>query len=248
MAVGQDTARQGRGIVSWLRLDDGFTKHPKFAGWTTGQKWAWLEVMEYCARYETRGLIPVDLSIMPRSTTPGLLKKALAAGWIDVSEDGQKWVHDWEFYNPSGPADERVRAALEDTPEASANDIWKVVGGRRKDVLALVTRFRSGSQGGSREPGAEPVGNQGQGGSQVVPEVVPRVRTDAPATRPVPTVGSSEVERYSTKAVEESRNEARAAIAQMFPPTNGLAWSDGTPIDDLEPELDPDRTVEVDAA
>ena len=89
--------------MAWLRLDDGFTKHPKFSGWTPAEKWAWLEVMEYCARYGTGGRIPDDLSLMPRTTTEKLLAKALLSGWLDVSEDGSRSIHDWSIYNPKDP-------------------------------------------------------------------------------------------------------------------------------------------------
>lgn len=140
--------------MAWLRLDDGFTKHPKFSGWNGAQKWAWLEVMEYCARYETGGRIPDDPSILPRSTTPALLAKALDSGWLDVRDDGSKWVHDFEIFNPprlSGEAlDEVVFKLCSEHPDESANALANRVHGRRKEVLASIRRFRGGSQTGSQ--------------------------------------------------------------------------------------------------
>lgn len=152
--------------MSWLRIDDGFTKHPKFEGWTLAQKWAWLEVMEYCARYETRGRIPTDLSLMPRTTTPQLLALAEAAGWCDRVDEGGSpgsqtalWVHNWDEFNPprldEGELDQRVADAIAQHPDASANDIVRIVGGKRKPTLEAIRRFRTGANRGS--PGTSDV-------------------------------------------------------------------------------------------
>lgn len=219
--------------MAWLRLDDGFTKHPKFSGWTVREKWAWLEVMEYCARYSTGGVIPNDLSIMPRSTTQELLGKAIASGWIDeiadesatdreqiVSGKGGRSstdrernegsfvngsstlvIHDWEQYNPAEPLEERVRKALEEHPEASANEIASIVKGRKKAILAVVKRFRSGSP---EQPDVVPADGSASvpdedaepdvTGSPAVPESVTRADICARAgvTRPVPSLEDEE--------------------------------------------------------
>jgi len=89
--------------MSWLRIDDAFTTHPKFEGWPFSAKWAFLELMSYCARYRTRGRIPKDMTLLPRSTTIGLLTRAETSGWIDRAEDGSLWIHDFHKYNPSDP-------------------------------------------------------------------------------------------------------------------------------------------------
>lgn len=86
--------------MSWLRIDDGFPQHPKFESWKPVEKWAWLEMMAYCARFSTAGRIPSDAALWPRSVTPRLLDLALVSGWIDEREDGL-WIHDWEKYNPA---------------------------------------------------------------------------------------------------------------------------------------------------
>jgi hypothetical protein len=95
--------------VSWLRTDDGFTSHPKFEGWKPAEKWAFLELMHYCARYRTQGRIPNDLTLLPRSVTPKLLERAATSGWID-RRNGSAWIHDWEVYNPrDATAADRMR-------------------------------------------------------------------------------------------------------------------------------------------
>lgn len=166
--------------MSWLRLDDGFTKHPKFSGWPTAAKWALLELFEYCARYETGGVVPADLALLPRSTTSSLLARAEAAGWLDRRPDGQLIVHDWEVYNPPNSGlEEAVAAYLNEHPNASANDVAREVKGSRKRILAAVSRFRSGSESGS-ESGSRSVPN----GSESVTRAGARAR--AHGSRPVP--------------------------------------------------------------
>lgn len=85
--------------MSWLRTDDAFSSHPKFEGWTAADKWAFLELMHYCARYRTGGRIPNDLGLLPRSVTARLLNRAEASGWLDHRSDAL-WLHDWDIYNP----------------------------------------------------------------------------------------------------------------------------------------------------
>jgi len=89
--------------MPWLRIDDTFVHHPKFEGWPPARRWAWMELMSYCARYSTGGRIPNDLSILPRSVSESLLNHAEIAGWIDRDSSGDRWVHDWPKYNPADP-------------------------------------------------------------------------------------------------------------------------------------------------
>lgn len=89
--------------MSWVRTDDSFCQHPKFEGWPPARRWAWLEVMHYCARYQTGGRIPNDLSLLPRFCTKSLVNAAEKSGWVDRDSDGDLWIHDWEKYNPTDP-------------------------------------------------------------------------------------------------------------------------------------------------
>ncbi len=86
--------------MAWLRLDDGFASHPKFQGWSRGQKWALVELFLYCAKHKTEGIVPNDLELLPRAVTPTLLQQAVEAGFVDV-EEGVHSIHDWHVYNPS---------------------------------------------------------------------------------------------------------------------------------------------------
>lgn len=126
--------------MSWLRIDDNFQQHPKFAGWKPADKWAFFELMGYCAKYKTRGRIPDDLGILPRTVTRRVIKMAQSSGWVDTAEDGSLWIHDWLVYNGQTAA-EKVAAYLAANPEASANDVYRAVGGKREVVLAEVAKL-----------------------------------------------------------------------------------------------------------
>jgi hypothetical protein len=176
--------------MSWLRLDDGFTRNPKFVGWTVRQKWSWLEVLEYCARYETGGKIPADLNLLPRSTTPALLELAETSGLIDRDENGARIVHDWDHYNPTNEGiNEAVSRYLTEHPDASANEVCREVKGTRKRVLASVNRFRAGTESGSTEP----VPNRYESGSEsgYAPARAHGPRPDPLKTSPDPGPGST---------------------------------------------------------
>ncbi len=151
--------------MAWLRVDDGFTKHPKFEGWPPAQRWAWLEVMEYCARYSTKGRIPTDVTILPRAVTAALLRKAEASGWCSRGDDEALWINDWEDFNPprqtSSELDALVSDALRNHPSASANDLVRLVGGNRKAILSSIRRVKQTAE------------TSGAGGSATGSEVVP---------------------------------------------------------------------------
>jgi len=89
--------------MAWSRIESGFWHHPKFAGWTHAQRWALGELFGYCCEYRTEGIVPQDLSLLPRGITTTFIDKAIASGWIDVSEDGVLHIHDWHIYHPKDP-------------------------------------------------------------------------------------------------------------------------------------------------
>lgn len=127
--------------MSWLRLDDAFVSHPKFEGWTTAEKWAFLELMSYCARYRTKGRVPTDRTLLPRAVTAKLLDRAVAAGWLDRRENGDLWVHDWTTYNPSDEtAAGRMRRYRERNADRNADRNGDVTEGVTEPVTAAVTK------------------------------------------------------------------------------------------------------------
>jgi hypothetical protein len=130
--------------MSWLRIDDNFPQHPKFEGWRAVDKWSWLEMMAYCARFSTGGRIPSDPQLWPRSVTQKLLDLALISGWIDERVDGL-WIHDFELYNPSHSAGaERARRYRERKKLAAERDVTRDAE-RDDDRDASRDAFRAGA-------------------------------------------------------------------------------------------------------
>jgi len=81
--------------MSWLRLDDGFTSHPKLI--TLGPpalRWQFLELMSYCARHRTDGYFP------PEIAPPKLLDRCIDVGLVELDSAGPR-IHDWEKFNPT---------------------------------------------------------------------------------------------------------------------------------------------------
>lgn len=155
--------------LSWLRIDDGFARHSKFAGWPAARKWAWLELLCDCAQRETSGFVTDDLALLPRAVTKSLLTHAEKAGLLDRLDDDRLRVHDWLIYN--GTVEEKVSTYLADNPEASANDVHRAVGGRRDAILEAVRAYREagsldGTNNGTTSSTTEP--------SEVVPNPVPK--------------------------------------------------------------------------
>lgn len=97
--------------MAWLRIDDGFTRHPKLlALGSKSDRWTWLEVLVYCAQFNTSGELPAQLAEVVPGATPKFVERAVAAGLIDVETDGAMRVHDWKTYNPNDPtAAERMQ-------------------------------------------------------------------------------------------------------------------------------------------
>jgi hypothetical protein len=93
--------------LGWLRLDDGFTQHPKIlALGGPAQRWVWLEILEYCARYKTRGKVPRNIADAVPRATRALLARAVEVGLLTETTQDKSCaflVHDWAKYNPPDP-------------------------------------------------------------------------------------------------------------------------------------------------
>lgn len=142
--------------MSWLRIDDGFAQHPKIVQLTPKDRWTWLELLCYCARYRTGGRIPAGIAEVVRGTTPAFLARCENLRLLEKAADGDFQVHDWQIYNGETLA-EKVAAYLWKTPGATANEVHKAIGGKRESVLAEVARLResTGTPTGT-QPGTSP--------------------------------------------------------------------------------------------
>ena len=97
--------------MSWVRLDDTFTEHPKVLA--VGGDAAWLHVcaLSYCNRLETDGEIPEAIlhRLSDRKNPLALAERLVVAGLWDHAAFG--WViHDYHDYQPSKADLEERRA------------------------------------------------------------------------------------------------------------------------------------------
>lgn len=144
--------------MSWLKVDDGFSAHPKLVELSRAERWTWVELLCYCSRYRTDGLLPKRIKEVVPYATPSYLKRCVDLGLVDDTEDGMK-IHDFRIYN-AATVEEKVAAFMERNPTASANEAHKAIGGKRELVLAEHARYLAGTH--------------------VVPESVPEILESVP--------------------------------------------------------------------
>jgi len=87
--------------VSWLRLDDGFARHPKVLALSEAKRWRWVVLLTDCARVHHRGGIVSSAMLREVGLTR---EELLELELLDELEDGSLRVHDWDDYNPSDNA------------------------------------------------------------------------------------------------------------------------------------------------
>ena len=88
--------------MSWLRIDDSFVDHPKVISLgAIPARWAFLELLSYCAKHRTEGYFPPSIGDTHRRLTPALIARCIEVGLVDVGDSGEHRVHDFEAYNPA---------------------------------------------------------------------------------------------------------------------------------------------------
>lgn len=198
-------------MMSWLRIDDGFSRHPKVTALTPKERWVWMDVLCYCASYQTGGYLPENMGgIVPGATTR-FLARCSELRLVNVVH-GRLRVHDWHVYN--GTIAERVEHFLSENPDATANEVHKAVGGTREVVLAEVKRIKGGSE--RTDPGGS--GGTGFGGSETGSESGSRAR----APHPPPKSESS----YSQDVSSFAGDDAHASQGTNLDRLYALARSD----------------------
>jgi hypothetical protein len=106
--------------MSWLRLDDGFSDHPKLLELSPADRWTWIEVLCYCARYRTGGHVPRRLSSKISRATPAFVDRCFKLELLDEDPDGELHVHDWKDYN--GPLEAATLAKKRNRMRAAGVD------------------------------------------------------------------------------------------------------------------------------
>jgi hypothetical protein len=88
--------------VTWVKIDDGFPRHPKVLKLPVSAKWAFVEALCYCGEFNTDGQFPVGLMADKDL-------RLLIAGGLVYSDEGVLWIHDYLDYNPSRESVENDR-------------------------------------------------------------------------------------------------------------------------------------------
>lgn len=218
--------------MSWLRIDDGFIENDKVAALTDRELRVWLRILCRAARQRTAIVKPAATQELVGLTNPRLERFA-DAGLLDTTDDGYE-IHDWEIYNPAKldpqELDERVAETVERFPAASANELAAIIGGRRKETLAAIKRFRgppgtgSGNQAGTTWEPAEPAAGSGSGNHLGTGSARARARdarSRARVPRPVPV-----------------NQEPRAVPAPRPPAPDDNPWADPSPNGNLDPHAE----------
>lgn len=96
--------------MSWLRIDDRFSRHPKVTQLTHKERWIWIDLLCYCASYQTGGYLPDNIGELVAGASVRFLSKCSALELVDVVA-GELRIHDWENYAPKDPTGSERQAA-----------------------------------------------------------------------------------------------------------------------------------------
>lgn len=111
--------------MTWVKLDDHFPRHPKIVGLDIRAKWAFIEVLCYCAEYLTDGRVPAGV-ISDKDAEP-----LLSNGLLEPDPHGTYLVHDYLEYNPP-------RAEVEGSRDAARERMRLVRTNNQPNVLPNV--------------------------------------------------------------------------------------------------------------
>jgi hypothetical protein len=89
--------------MGWVRLDDGFSMHPKVVTLSLEARWAYVEALCYAAKYETDGIVPETVA------ANGAVRRELLAAGLWESGTASVVIHDFLIYNPSKEEKDRTR-------------------------------------------------------------------------------------------------------------------------------------------
>lgn len=96
--------------MSWVRLDDQFTDHPKLAAAGPVAGWVYVSGLCYAARYLTDGFVPESVAQRFAGSSPEILANLVECSLWDRANNGYQ-IHDYLEYNP--PAS-KVKAEREE--------------------------------------------------------------------------------------------------------------------------------------
>lgn len=87
--------------MSWARIDDSFTEHPKVLALTDREFRVHMRAICYAARFRTNGVIPT--SSLPAMGATEKVKRRLLQLGLWENGGSELLIHDFEDYNPRDP-------------------------------------------------------------------------------------------------------------------------------------------------
>lgn len=96
--------------MSWLRIDDRFSRHPKVTQLNHKERWIWIDLLCYCASYQTGGYLPDNIGELVAGASTRFLSKCSSLELVDVVA-GELRIHDWQNYAPKDPTGSERQAA-----------------------------------------------------------------------------------------------------------------------------------------
>jgi hypothetical protein len=87
--------------MSWFRVSDGWTEHPRFADADAADIAFWLACVAYCARNQTDGVIQKRTLKRIRFCTQKRVNKMYELGLLIDSGNGSVLIRDYLDHNPS---------------------------------------------------------------------------------------------------------------------------------------------------
>lgn len=111
--------------MSWVKLDDLVTEHPKFLGLTDRAKWVWVQALCWCSRQRTDGFMPAEAipQIAPRSTASTTQELVKAGLW--ERRNGGYQIHDFLDYQPSQADLEERQRQKSRAGQRGADSRWR---------------------------------------------------------------------------------------------------------------------------
>ena len=85
--------------MSWVKLDDQFTDHPKLAAVGPVAGWVYVSGLCYAARYLTDGFVPETIALRFAGSSPEILANLVECSLLDRVNGGYQ-IHDFLDYNP----------------------------------------------------------------------------------------------------------------------------------------------------
>jgi hypothetical protein len=100
--------------MSWFRVADDWTEHPRFADADPSSVAFWLACVAYCARNETDGVIQKSALKRIRFCTQKRTKSLYDLGLLVDSGNGSVLIRDYLDHNPSKASIQAKRVAWRD--------------------------------------------------------------------------------------------------------------------------------------